>query len=713
MDNRDGYGPVNNNIDDATTLQGDPRRSSMATERDQMFGGGNALKEASSSVMNAMAAPSGRTSMSTTRTSRAIEHFDGNPNIPPYESIAEDPEYNRGPSSKKKLPPPGWIHFLDQWNEWWIGEIVCVLLALGAFGVVIWIFVDADGKKLADWGPSISPNAMVSTFITIARFLMVAVVAECIGQLRWLYFQPADRKPRELADLDLFDGAARGPIGSVKLLFRMQAKALIASFAALVVVVALAVDPFAQQILSFPSRIAPLAVAANDTWFPAAQALEADSGVLSSANLRKTIFSALLGVEEQQPAFGCPTGNCTWENAFASLGLCSSCEDLSSSVTPTCANASTAADGEQNACPQLTYTLADYHNLTLVLQNGSFVEQPRSGALAGNALHDEPLGQLYTLVRSVAGEAYPAGVKDPRLFEFAVAQLDVGVEEGGQAWDADTLASPKWNVTACAVRWCAKVYEDVEVRNGQLLNAEPRDVELTASSSSDCWSSSTCQEFQATNSSSTDSNSTSSTFTIALTNDTTSPFAQILSADFNITLSTNRTSPTDTDEAAQITAANNSPTTALYWQTDIATAFDTLATSFSNLIRSSASSSSSTSNSTTSPATNSSSLAFGTPLAYQTFIAVSWPWFALPALIMACGVILLVICVVLTHLKGREKVMWKASSLPLLLLSPPRGEWREEEWRKGRGKGRVGVVTRTMQARLGADEKGVVRFVKN
>lgn len=79
---------------------------------------------------------------------------------------------------------------------------------------------------------------------------------------------------------------------------------------------------------------------------------------------------------------------------------------------------------------------------------------------------------------------------------------------------------------------------------------------------------------------------------------------------------------------------------------------------------------------------------------------------------MACGVLLLVVCVVLTHLKGREKVMWKASSLPLLLLSPPRGEWREEEWRKGRGKGRVGVVTRTMQARLGADEKGVVRFVK-
>lgn len=206
--------------------------------------------------------------------------------------------------------------------------------------------------------------------------------------------------------------------------------------------------------------------------------------------MRKTIFSALLGVEEQQPAFGCPTGNCTWD-AFASLGLCSTCEDLSSSVTPTCANASTAADGEQNVCPQLTYTLADYHNLTLVLQNGSFVEQPRSGALAGNALHDEPLGQLYTLVRSVAGEAYPAGVKDPRLFEFAVAQLDVGVEEGGQAWDADTLASPKWNVTACAVRWCAKVYEDVEVVSWILVLFDCCGVVLEnclrGGTFSDCW----------------------------------------------------------------------------------------------------------------------------------------------------------------------------------------------------------------------------------
>ncbi|KAL0256862.1 hypothetical protein SLS55_007671 [Diplodia seriata] len=469
MDNRDGYGPVN--VDDGATLQGEPRRSSMATERDGMFDT-PALKEASASVMNAMAAPSGRTSMSTTRTSRAVEHFDGNPNIPPYESIAEDPEYNRGPSSQR-LPPAGWIDFMDRWHEWWVGEIVAALISLACFAVAVWLLADMDGTRLADWGPSISPNALVATLVVVARFLMLFVVAECIGQLRWLYFQPRDHTPRPLADLDLFDGAARGPVGCAKLLVRAKADAWVATWAALVVVVALAMDPFAQQMISFPQRIAPLdaAAAVNRTWMPAAQALEADSDVLSAANLRRTIFAALVGVEEQIN-FGCPTGNCTWD-AFSSLGLCSACEeDVSSSVTPTCSNSSTeysselSADAIANAtCPQLTYTLAGYHNLSLVLQNGSLVERPHSGASAGNALHgQDPLGSLYSLVRSVASEAYPAGVRDPRLFEFAVARLRVAEEASGGAWDASALASPKWDVTACAVSWCAKVYEGVEVR---------------------------------------------------------------------------------------------------------------------------------------------------------------------------------------------------------------------------------------------------------
>ncbi|KAL1638916.1 hypothetical protein SLS58_008501 [Diplodia intermedia] len=675
MDNRDGYGPVN--VDDGATLQGEPRRSSMATERDGMFDT-PALKEASASVMNAMAAPSGRTSMSTTRTSRAVEHFDGNPNIPPYESIAEDPEYNRGPSSQR-LPPAGWIDFMDRWHEWWVGEIAAALGSLACFAVAVWLLADMDGKRLADWGPAISPNALVATLVVVARFLMLFVVAECIGQLRWLYFQPADHAPRPLADLDLFDGAARGPVGCAKLLVRAKADAWVATWAALVVVVALAMDPFAQQMVSFPARVAPLdaAAAVNGTWMPAAQALEADSDVLSAANLRKTIFAALVGVEEQID-FGCPTGNCTWD-AFSSLGLCSACEDVSSSVTPTCSNSSSTEysselSGEAIAnatCPQLTYTLAGYHNLSLVLQNGSLVERPHhTGASAGNALHgQDPLGTLYSLVRSVAGEAYPAGVRDPRLFEFAVARLRVAEEASGEAWDASTLASPKWNVTACAVSWCAKVYEGVEVRNGKLLNAEPRDVELTASPSSDCWTSSspTCQEFQPTNSSALPSSGTNTTtFSLALTNTTLSP---LLATDHNITLAHNRTDPAATAEAAQIATARAATTLAtLLWTHPSfpSSSSSSLATALTTSLRLLSSPSTPTRIS-------------GTPLAPQPFIATNWPWLALPAFVVASGAVILVVAIALTCAKGKgERVVWKASNVPLLLLAPPKGEWRED-----------------------------------
>lgn len=177
--------------------------------------------------------------------------------------------------------------------------------------------------------------------------------------------------------------------------------------------------------------------------------------------MRKSIYGGFLDFETPVD-FGCLTGNCTWD-AFSSLGLCSSCQDLSNTITPTC------SDVGNETCAQLTYTLSDY-NLTLVLQNGSFVEQgdinDPSARLGANGTENK----IYTLVKSVAGDAHPGGLKDPRLFEFAVAQLLVD-STAELTYNSEDLQSPSWNITACAVSWCAKVYEDVEVVS---LEQDPR-----------------------------------------------------------------------------------------------------------------------------------------------------------------------------------------------------------------------------------------------
>ena len=64
----------------------------------------------------------------------------------------------------------------------------------------------------------------------------------------------SDGKDR-LYDLQLFDDASRGPVGSLRLLWTVKLQALVASCGAILTVLALAVDPFTQQILSFNSRL--------------------------------------------------------------------------------------------------------------------------------------------------------------------------------------------------------------------------------------------------------------------------------------------------------------------------------------------------------------------------------------------------------------------------------------------------------------------------
>lgn len=279
---RSGYGPVSG--DDRTTLQGGvgggERRGSTETEMSGMMFSTNALKEASGTVVNPMAAPSGRTSMSTTRTSRAIEHFDGNPNIPPYESIAEDPEYKRGAARRPRRG--GRPILVDAWNAWWVGETIAALLSLGCLAVVVWILVDigSEGKKLSDWGLSWSPNSMVSTFVNASRFLVLFVVAECVGQFGWLYYQGG---ARPLGELEAFDAASRGPLGSALFVLRMRAKSVLASVGALIIIVALAMDTFAQEVLNFETRMVPVAGGANATWLPAARRYDTNSSILTSS----------------------------------------------------------------------------------------------------------------------------------------------------------------------------------------------------------------------------------------------------------------------------------------------------------------------------------------------------------------------------------------------------------------------------------------------
>ena len=80
---------------------------------------------------------------------------------------------------------------------------------------------------------------------------MLLAATESIGQAKWLLFR---KQSRNLADFKTIDEASRGPWGAFQLLCRFwNGRTILASAGAFIVLVSLAVDPFTQQILSYPS----------------------------------------------------------------------------------------------------------------------------------------------------------------------------------------------------------------------------------------------------------------------------------------------------------------------------------------------------------------------------------------------------------------------------------------------------------------------------
>ncbi|EME78728.1 uncharacterized protein MYCFIDRAFT_22229, partial [Pseudocercospora fijiensis CIRAD86] len=132
---------------------------------------------------------------------------------------------------------------------WW-PELLSAFLSVGTLIAVAAVLHSIDGEPLEKWDLpwQMKPNTVISTLITLVRLWMLLVVAECIGQLKWVYFE---QKPHRLIDFETFDSASRGPWGAALLLVRIRWRAIAASLGAILTILALAVDPFAQQVLSY------------------------------------------------------------------------------------------------------------------------------------------------------------------------------------------------------------------------------------------------------------------------------------------------------------------------------------------------------------------------------------------------------------------------------------------------------------------------------
>lgn len=212
------------------------------------------------------------------------------------------------------------------WKNWWM-EIGACLLGLVILVAVIATLRPHQGKPLPQWPYHISVNALISIYVLVLKAAVLLVTTEGLGQLKWRRLQ----RDRPLDEFLQYDQATRGPLGALGLLWQLRLRHPLSSAGALIALVVLAIDPFAQQIIDYSDCSVPTAdlkatIPRTNVYLP--RLMEGfnttEGGVLG---LRAVINAAMTTANEIVSPV-CLTGNCTFLKEYTTVAYCSSCTDV-------------------------------------------------------------------------------------------------------------------------------------------------------------------------------------------------------------------------------------------------------------------------------------------------------------------------------------------------------------------------------------------------
>lgn len=157
----------------------------------------------------------------------------------------------------------------------------------------------------------------------VLKSCIAILVTSSIGQLQWIWFLEA----QSLRDLDLFSDAAQGPLGSLSWLWAHRFRQPLTALGAIITVIAIAIDPFIQQVVQPANCMTTLA---NGITASVPRTNYLDFQVVPGsleASLTAGFYTA-----EKLSDFACESGNCTFTKSYNSLSFCSKCTDRSSDV---------------------------------------------------------------------------------------------------------------------------------------------------------------------------------------------------------------------------------------------------------------------------------------------------------------------------------------------------------------------------------------------
>jgi hypothetical protein len=247
----------------------------------------------------------------------------------------------RGKGDAGRIQPVRTVHdaksrFKYVMVTWW-GELLCCGLVVGSLiGLAITLAIHQE-RPVPEWPYSLTMNSVISLFTLVFKTSALFVLCQGISQLKWSWFS---KTKRPLGDVVTYDDASRGAFGAAKLMWILRHRHLTASLLASVIILMQLLDPLAQQLVQHDTCSNMQLLSDAQATFPRTQSFSKYGRQYSTyiahpltvtvapgaiVALQTAAFSSNAGLFN----FSCPTGRCTSDDSFGSLGWCSSCEDVS------------------------------------------------------------------------------------------------------------------------------------------------------------------------------------------------------------------------------------------------------------------------------------------------------------------------------------------------------------------------------------------------
>ncbi|KAK5125245.1 hypothetical protein LTR85_000921 [Meristemomyces frigidus] len=522
-----------------------------------------------------------------------------------------------------------------RWPTLWRLEIASATLSILCIVCLSAILYRVNGKPYHPWrlgNVHISPNTLLSIVSTVSKASFLLPVTEALSQLKWTYFQ---QQPHRVIDFQRFDDAGRGPLGALKLLWVVKVQAVVASCGAIIMILALATEPFTQQILSYPS----IATNATNGTATIGATRIFDAGVFDdeSDDLRSFAHSMpnamLQGLyaSSLDTEYNCPGGTCYWP-LFDTLGICNSCRNVTQELELECDGARQTSRGYiQNNCSYL-FPSGD---VVSVLWQSQFP------SIFGGADAFSPTPLMHTTVSAPQELFFP-------FANFSSIQWHAEYAGNLSAQDMDLI---KPNALECVLTWCAQRFASTSCRAGTLYDVPTSAANLTTQDPETFGntSSSLAIGWPASEPSPPASifNSTQWSHAFNATQFTMIPgvyaIAKTLGGNLRIVFKDN----------FAFTLQGSTPE--LEWLLQVALQLgnipqllDDVATSLTKRMRSGPN----------------STAVFGTVQSPVTYVHVNWAWLSNPSALALLAALFLSTSIFVSP--KRDELMWKSSSLPLL-----------------------------------------------